>query len=130
MQQLCIALLPHSSLPPSWSAVTQREVEGLYKRFRSVDRGRKGYINADEFLAIPELSINPLASRLVRVRYHVESHSLHLGVVEQAVEILLSETRPHAHLLIGLLPRGYRDAGTQGEQNCTVRLRHTDKGCR
>mmetsp|Transcript_22000 Transcript_22000/g.37644 ORF Transcript_22000/g.37644 Transcript_22000/m.37644 type:complete len:180 (+) Transcript_22000:136-675(+) len=45
----------------------QAEVEGLYKRFRSLDRGRKGYISGDEFLQIPELSINPIAQRVVRV---------------------------------------------------------------
>lgn len=45
-------------------AVTQEEVEALYKRFRSLDRGRKGFVTADEFLSIPELSINPLAKRL------------------------------------------------------------------
>mmetsp|Transcript_5238 Transcript_5238/g.11462 ORF Transcript_5238/g.11462 Transcript_5238/m.11462 type:complete len:176 (+) Transcript_5238:110-637(+) len=45
----------------------QSEIEGLYKRFRSLDRGRKGYISGEEFLAIPELSINPIASRLVRL---------------------------------------------------------------
>ena len=43
----------------------QEEIEGMYKRFRSLDRGRKGYISGDEFMSIPELSINPIASRLV-----------------------------------------------------------------
>eukprot|EP00878_Enallax_costatus_P004891 GHUV01005146.1.p1 GENE.GHUV01005146.1~~GHUV01005146.1.p1 ORF type:complete len:179 (+),score=35.46 GHUV01005146.1:738-1274(+) len=47
-------------------AWTQPEVEALYKRFRSLDRGRKGYISTEELMAIPELSINPLAQRLVR----------------------------------------------------------------
>jgi len=46
---------------------TQGEIEGLYTRFRSLDRGHKGYISADEFLNIPELSINPLARRLERL---------------------------------------------------------------
>ncbi|MEW5304141.1 MAG: hypothetical protein WDW38_003502 [Sanguina aurantia] len=45
----------------------QGEIEGLYSRFRTLDRGRKGYISADEFLTIPELSINPIAPRLVRL---------------------------------------------------------------
>jgi Ca2+-binding EF-hand superfamily protein len=44
----------------------QYEIESLYKRFRSLDRGRKGYISAEELMSIPELSINPLAQRLVR----------------------------------------------------------------
>ena len=75
-------------------AVTQEEIESLYKRFRTLDRGRKvrcgpaalparqgprssrpspalappqGFLTADEFLSIPELSINPLAKRLAYV---------------------------------------------------------------
>ncbi|GFR51696.1 hypothetical protein Agub_g14140 [Astrephomene gubernaculifera] len=44
----------------------QAEIESLYKRFRALDRGRKGYISPEEFLSIPELSINPVAQRLVR----------------------------------------------------------------
>lgn len=47
-------------------AWNQSEIISLYKRFRSLDRGRKGYISTEELLAIPELSINPLAHRLVR----------------------------------------------------------------
>ncbi|KAK9812249.1 hypothetical protein WJX73_007233 [Symbiochloris irregularis] len=46
---------------------SQAEIEGLYKRFRSLDRGHKGYISAEEFMNIPELSINPLARRLERM---------------------------------------------------------------
>lgn len=42
-------------------AVKQDEIGGLYKRFRALDRGRKGYLSGEEFLLIPELSINPLA---------------------------------------------------------------------
>lgn len=48
-------------------AVTQIQIEVLYRRFRSLDRARKGFISAEEFLGIPELSINPLAQRLVRM---------------------------------------------------------------
>ena len=44
----------------------QAEVVSLYKRFRSLVRSRKGYISAEELMSIPELSINPLAQRLVR----------------------------------------------------------------
>lgn len=93
------AIAPPPSLP---AAVSQQEVEALYKRFRTLDRGRKvrvrdqdspqrlsgraaaggaaalhhaalrptspplpqGFITSEEFLTIPELSINPLAKRL------------------------------------------------------------------
>ena len=54
------------SFHPS-KTVSQPEIEGLYRRFRALDKGHKGYISADEFLSIPELSINPLAKRLERV---------------------------------------------------------------
>jgi len=56
----------HPTLPLPFP-VSQPEIEGLYRRFRALDKGRKGYISADEFLAIPELSINPLARRLERL---------------------------------------------------------------
>lgn len=46
---------------------SQGEIEGLYRRFRALDRGHKGYISAEEFMNIPELSINPLARRLERM---------------------------------------------------------------
>lgn len=39
----------------------------MYRRFLALDRGSKGYITSDEFLSIPELSINPIAQRLVRL---------------------------------------------------------------
>eukprot|EP00892_Ulva_mutabilis_P006026 jgi/Ulvmu1/3796/UM018_0006.1 len=45
----------------------QKEIETLYWRFRSLDRGRKGFVTEDELLAIPELSINPLAARICRM---------------------------------------------------------------
>jgi len=44
---------------------TQQEVLLLYRRFRQLDRGGKGYISSMELLNIPELSINPLASSVV-----------------------------------------------------------------
>lgn len=33
--------------------VDQKEIEALYWRFRSLDRGRKGFVTEDELLAIP-----------------------------------------------------------------------------
>ena len=45
-------------------AVDQEEIESLYHRFRTLDRGRKGYLSGEELLSIPELSINPLSQRL------------------------------------------------------------------
>jgi hypothetical protein len=36
-------------------------VLNLYKRFRELDKGHKGYISSDELLNVPELSLNPLA---------------------------------------------------------------------
>ena len=48
-------------------AVTQQEIETMYWRYRSLDRGRKGFVTAEELLVIPELSINPLAHRIVRM---------------------------------------------------------------
>ena len=54
-------------LPAGDGKFSQLEIEALYKRFRALDRGHKGYISAEEFMNIPELSINPLAHRLERL---------------------------------------------------------------
>jgi hypothetical protein len=78
---------PYQSPPPVLLATsktctgTQPEVESLYKRFRSLDRARKGYISAEELMSIPELSINPLAQRLVRagVTWCSGDSSVHWG---------------------------------------------------
>lgn len=48
-------------------AFSQSEVETLYERFRRLDRQRTGFISAEALMGIPELSINPLAQRLVRM---------------------------------------------------------------
>lgn len=33
----------------------------LYERFCQLDRNGKGFISADEFLAVPEFAVNPLS---------------------------------------------------------------------
>eukprot|EP01025_Chloroclados_australasicus_P042801 TRINITY_DN4554_c0_g1_i1.p2 TRINITY_DN4554_c0_g1~~TRINITY_DN4554_c0_g1_i1.p2 ORF type:complete len:206 (+),score=11.93 TRINITY_DN4554_c0_g1_i1:71-619(+) len=43
------------------------EIDALYSRFRTLDRGSKGYITSEIIKNIPELSINPLAQRIVRL---------------------------------------------------------------
>lgn len=42
-------------------AVSQQEIVSLYKRFCQLDRSAIGFISADEFLSIPEFSLNPLS---------------------------------------------------------------------
>lgn len=38
---------------------TSREIQALYRRFRALDKQRKGFITEDELMAIPELAISP-----------------------------------------------------------------------
>lgn len=47
------------------AAVEPKEIRTLYKRFRRLDRSRKGTISADDLLMVPEVAMNPLATRLV-----------------------------------------------------------------
>mmetsp|Transcript_42136 Transcript_42136/g.51162 ORF Transcript_42136/g.51162 Transcript_42136/m.51162 type:complete len:173 (+) Transcript_42136:211-729(+) len=43
----------------------REEVLSLYHRFRQLDKGHKGYLSREELLnTVPELSLNPLATRL------------------------------------------------------------------
>lgn len=45
--------------------VTPNQIERLYSRFTSLDRGDCGTLSRDDFLRIPELAINPLGERIV-----------------------------------------------------------------
>ncbi|XP_037943852.1 eIF-2-alpha kinase GCN2-like [Teleopsis dalmanni] len=44
---------------------TPKQIERLYSRFTSLDRGDCGTLSRDDFLRIPELAINPLCERIV-----------------------------------------------------------------
>ncbi|XP_039119198.1 calcineurin subunit B-like [Dioscorea cayenensis subsp. rotundata] len=46
---------------------SQQEIVALYKRFCQLDRNSNGFIAADEFLSIPEFSLNPLSQRLLKM---------------------------------------------------------------
>ncbi|KAG0480036.1 hypothetical protein HPP92_010894 [Vanilla planifolia] len=46
---------------------SQQEIVALYERFCQLDRNAKGFISADEFLSIPEFSLNPLSQRLLKI---------------------------------------------------------------
>lgn len=49
----------------SKNCFTHENIESLYKRFRTLDRGKRGYLVSAELLStIPELSINPLNKRI------------------------------------------------------------------
>jgi len=50
---------------PTCRAVAPKQIKSLYKRFRRLDRSNRGTIATDDLLMIPELSMNPLAPRLV-----------------------------------------------------------------
>lgn len=49
------------------SLVKKAEILRLYKRFKRLDRDEQGAISTDAFLTIPELSMNPLIMRVIRV---------------------------------------------------------------
>ncbi|KAL1110134.1 hypothetical protein AAG570_008211, partial [Ranatra chinensis] len=44
---------------------TPNQIERLYSRFTSLDRGDCGTLSREDFLRIPELAINPLGDRIV-----------------------------------------------------------------
>ncbi|KAG0309741.1 hypothetical protein BGZ98_008877 [Dissophora globulifera] len=48
-------------------SVTAEEIQRLYKRFMKLDRDGSGSIDKEEFLAIPQIATNPLASRLIAI---------------------------------------------------------------
>lgn len=47
-------------------AVSASQIERLYSRFTSLDKGDNGTLGREDFLRIPELAINPLGDRIVQ----------------------------------------------------------------
>ncbi|KAG9300295.1 hypothetical protein G9A89_011368 [Geosiphon pyriformis] len=46
---------------------TPEEIERLYKRFMKLDKDGSGAVDRAEFLAIPQIASNPLASRMIAI---------------------------------------------------------------
>ncbi|KAF7843230.1 calcineurin subunit B-like [Senna tora] len=46
---------------------SQQEIVSLYQRFCHLDHNAKGFISADEFLSVPEFSMNPLSQKLLKM---------------------------------------------------------------
>jgi calcineurin B family protein 1 len=54
-------------------SVTPNQIERLYSRFTSLDRGDCGTLSREDFLRIPELAINPLGDRIVNAFFEDSS---------------------------------------------------------
>jgi len=53
---------------------TQSEIRRLYKRFRKLDTKRTGGITRADLMKIPELSMNPLAQRIIALFHSPRAH--------------------------------------------------------
>ncbi|KAF7725061.1 Calcineurin subunit B [Apophysomyces ossiformis] len=49
------------------SNFSAEEIQRLYKRFMKLDKDNSGSIDKDEFLSIPQIANNPLASRMIAI---------------------------------------------------------------
>nr|CAG8482737.1 13238_t:CDS:2 [Entrophospora candida] len=47
--------------------ITAEEIQRLYKRFMKLDKDKSGSIDREEFLSIPQIANNPLASRMIAI---------------------------------------------------------------
>ncbi|BES90558.1 EFh [Nesidiocoris tenuis] len=54
---------------------TPNQIERLYSRFTSLDRGDCATLSRDDFLRIPELAINPLGERIVHAFFEGSGNS-------------------------------------------------------
>ncbi|KAL8881998.1 MAG: hypothetical protein Q9198_000916 [Flavoplaca austrocitrina] len=57
---------PNAVVLISW-AVDRDEVDRLRKRFMKLDKDNSGTIERDEFLSLPQVSSNPLATRMIAI---------------------------------------------------------------
>ncbi|KAG2198713.1 calcineurin subunit B [Mucor mucedo] len=49
------------------SNFSAEEIQRLYKRFMKLDKDNSGSISKEEFLSIPQIANNPLASRMIAI---------------------------------------------------------------
>ena len=54
-------------LLPGTDAVTSDEIRRLGLRFEKLDRDKSGSISIEEFMALPEIKKNPMASRVISI---------------------------------------------------------------
>nr|ACO11510.1 Calcium-binding protein p22 [Caligus rogercresseyi] len=54
---------------------TSNQIERLWSRFTSLDKGQKSYLSREDFLRIPELAINPLGDRIVHAFFQESRNS-------------------------------------------------------
>ena len=59
----------------AYFTVTPNQIERLYSRFTSLDRGDCGTLSREDFLRIPELAINPLGERIVNAFFEDSASS-------------------------------------------------------
>ena len=65
LSSLTLLTVPGCKFWISLLPVTPNQIERLYSRFTSLDRGDCGTLSREDFLRIPELAINPLGDRIV-----------------------------------------------------------------
>lgn len=53
---------------------TPIEIEKLYSRFANLDRNNCGTLSKEDLLSIPELAINPLCDRLIKMFFYDCDH--------------------------------------------------------
>ncbi len=52
-------------------------IEMLKSRFDALDKGYKGYLNRADFLAIPELALNPVGDRIIHLFFQLAQEEQH-----------------------------------------------------
>lgn len=71
-----------------------KEIKTLYKRFRRIDRSGRGTISVEDLLMIPEISMNPLASRLVKMFERDMEDRINFRAFAAGLAIFSSRARP------------------------------------
>lgn len=76
------------------SKFAEKEVRRYYRRFRDLDKEEMGLVYLETLLCIPELSINPLGPRVVRVIREREGEELDFKKFLRVLEIYTKHSTP------------------------------------
>lgn len=77
---------------------THQQLETLYRRFKKIDRTRRGQIGRNEFYLIPEFAMNPISTRLFLLFDEAGLDDVTFDKFTQVIKTFSTQSSPHEKL--------------------------------
>eukprot|EP00126_Sphaerothecum_destruens_P007339 Sdes_comp19807_c0_seq1m11932 len=74
------------------------QVKKLYRRFKQLDKGNIGEVTAADFMAIPELAMNPLVTRIITLFEQQNLKRINFKLFAKTLSVFIPNRNPEAKL--------------------------------